>query len=80
MINYLKNFWNGLCLRQKIIITIYFIIGLPVMPIVIPMWWFAKWVNEAKNVNDLDPIEYIGVSGSISIMTIIIFALIHWLA
>jgi hypothetical protein len=79
MINYLKNFWNGLCLRQKIIITIYFVISLPLIPIVCPMWWFAKWVNQAKDVNHFDPIEYLSLSMAMTLMTGIVFALIHWL-
>lgn len=79
MINYLKNFWNSLNRWQKFVYTVYTIVSLPLIPIVFPAWWFAKWINGAKDANHFDPIEYLSLSMATTLMIGIVLALIHWL-
>lgn len=46
---------NSYTTKQKIILTIYAIVSLPLLPLIIPMYPFTKWVmRDANKKGDLE--------------------------
>lgn len=71
--------------RQKIILTVYVILGLPLLPLTAIMYPFSKWVtqdaNEAKAGVKIkfDLVEWLSVNLALCLYLYLMVGLMHWL-
>jgi len=82
----ITQIWNEFAFRQKIILSIYAIIGLPVLPIVLIIWPFAKWtttpIEQKGTVKALFTtsegwVEILSAAMALSLLALLFIALIY---
>lgn len=76
----LKEEINQLTRYQKIILSIYFVLSIPLLPFMAVMIPFAWWVTapEGGPTRKLTLIEFLSFSVAMSLFAYLIAACLHW--
>ena len=66
--------------RQKIILTVYAILSLPLLPLVAVMYPISKWITQDANNKEevkLSVIEFLSLSLALSLLLYIVIAMMY---
>lgn len=76
----LKEEINQLTRYQKTILSIYFLISIPLLPLMAIMIPFAWWITQPQGVppRPLTLIEFLSFSVAMSLFAYMMFACLHW--